>query len=196
MISFISGTLVHVAHNHVVVDNHGIGYRISVPKSVTNAHDKGAQIQLPTYLHLAENIMALYGFNNNEELSLFELLISVSGIGPKGAIGIISETDPREFIRAIITEDTKAITKAPGIGLKTAQRLILELKDKLGNIKTEALVNLVPEDVSSSKSDALDALLALGYPLKEVQKVVDKLGKTTDNTEDLIKLALRSLSGV
>ena len=195
MISFISGTLEHIGGNSVVINNNGIGYRIFSPKNVTTNYKIGEDIKLSTYLHITENIMALYGFSNNEELSLFELLISVSGIGPKGAIGIISETDPRDFVRAIITEDTKTITKAPGIGLKTAQRLVLELRDKLKNIKTQDLVGM-PAAVSSNKDDAIDALLALGYPAKDAQKAVDQISKTTDDTEEIIKLALRSLSGV
>ena len=195
MISFVSGVLENTLSNSVIIDNNGVGYRIFVPKHVIESHEVGQPIKINTYLHVAENIMALYGFGNTEELSLFELLISVSGIGPKGAIGILSSTNSRDFVRAIITEDTKEITKAPGIGLKTAQRLILELKDKLKNIKTEALVDGVG-GVSSDKDDAMDALLALGYQLKDITKVMSALPSEVDNTEDMIKMALRSLSGV
>ena len=196
MISFISGKIEYMNHNSIVVNNNGIGYKITTPNSVLESAVVGAEIKVPTYLHIAENIMALYGFYNNEELSLFELLISVSGIGPKGAIGIISQTNPRDFVAAIITEDAKEITKAPGIGLKTAQRLILELKDKLKSIKTEDLVSGGAKGVSSNKDDAIDALIALGYPLKDVTAVVTSLAKEVEETEEIIKLALRSLSGV
>lgn len=195
MISFIKGEVEQITHNSVIIDNNGIGYRVFVPVSVTEINKVGSSIKLSTYLHVAENIMALYGFNNNEELSLFELLISVSGIGPKGAIGIISQANPRDFVRAIITEDTKEITKAPGIGLKTAQRLILELKDKLKNIKAEDLVQGNGEVMSSEKDDAVDALLALGYPLKDIQQAVASVS-SDESAENIIKLALRSLSGV
>ena len=193
MIAFIKGTIDTILIDSVLVDVNGVGYQAYVTGTSANIGDS---IKLYTYFHINENKMSLFGFKTLEEVNFFELLTSVSGVGPKVAMGILRTMGPSALVACIVTENTKEIQKAPGVGLKTAQRLVLELKDKVGKLSLSGASDLGASTISmptSETSDAIEALLALGYNAKDVYSIVDKASKTTTNTEDIIKIALKEL---
>lgn len=187
MISYIKGTLADVFSDRIVVENHGIGYEILVPGSLTGRMPLiGEDVQLYTYLYVREDAMMLYGFFSREDLNIFKLLIGVSGIGPKGALAILSVIAPGELRLAVAVEDAKLIATAPGIGLKTAKKLIIELKDKLKESEPEeASANRV-DGISGAETgdvslqelqrEAIEALTALGYGRSEAAAAVRKAG--------------------
>ncbi|MCD8181063.1 MAG: Holliday junction branch migration protein RuvA [Firmicutes bacterium] len=193
MYYYIKGSLVQKSDNYMVVDANGVGYMIYTSlASLENAGEIGNEITVYTYLHVREDVMDLFGFTALEEKNLFMQLISVSGVGPKAALAILSVTTPAKFAAAVITNDVKAITKAAGVGPKMAQRVILELKDK---VKTDNLPldNDEPEYIESdSAGEAVSALVVLGYSVSDAQKTVSgidpKLG-----VEEIIKRALSKL---
>lgn len=185
MISYIKGTLADVFSDRIVVENHGIGYEILVPGSLTGRMPLiGEDVQLYTYLYVREDAMMLYGFFSREDLNIFKLLIGVSGIGPKGALAILSVIAPSELRLAVAVEDAKLIATAPGIGLKTAKKLIIELKDKLKDTQSDA-ASMSPAGEASPmetgdtslhelQREAIEALTALGYGRSEAASAVRK----------------------
>ncbi len=194
MYYYIKGTLEKKDNNFVVIDSHGVGYLIYTSLlSLDSIGNIGNSVTMYTYLNVREDAMELYGFTTIEEKEMFIRLISVSGVGPKVALSILSVTTPEKFAVAVITNDIKTITKASGVGPKMAQRVILELKDKL---KTEDLD--IDIDVSenttdtNSKTEAISALVVLGYTSEMAKKAVAKVedGLTT---EEIIKKALAIL---
>lgn len=198
MIHFVRGILEEKGNDYVVLDNHGIGFLIYTPSSVLDElPNRGETVRMYTYMYVREDQMTLYGFLNRDDLQIFKMLISVSGIGPKGALGILSTISPNQFRFAVISGDAKAISKAPGIGPKTAQKLIIELKDKL------KIEDVFEEDtVSSSGSDldhnaqkeAMMALVSLGYSETEAFSALKKIQATPDmDSEALLKLALKQM---
>ncbi len=201
MYSYIRGALAEVETDHIVIDVNGIGYNIYVP---VNCYDYlpglGEECKIHTYLHVREDAMILYGFLTKDDLELFKQLITVSGIGPKGAIGILSALSADDLRFAILAGDSKAISKAPGIGAKTAQRVILELKDKMSleDAFEKKLDNAKMPQVSSNnqvKNDAVLALNALGYSSSESLKAVSKVEITPDmDVEDVLKQALKHMA--
>ena len=197
MISFVRGYLSEVYEDSIVIDSQGIGYQIGVPSSVLSELPPiGSEVKIYTYLQIAENLMALYGFASRDDLRIFKMLIGVSGIGPKGALAILSTIRPDDLRFAILSSDAKAIANSPGIGLKTAQKVILELKDKLS---LEEAVELKREAVSkgsaalgSAREDALEVLTALGYSSSEALKAVRQVDVTEGMTADaVVKQALK-----
>lgn len=205
MIAFIKGTIQYIEEDTIVLENNGMGYEIRVPFSVIEQLPAyQCEIKLYTYLYVREDAMNLYGFLNREDLKLFQLLIKVNGIGPKGALGILSTISPDDLRFAILSEDVKTISKAPGIGGKTASKLILELKDKLkledafesklaDTEKKESShgANLVGQN---GKQEAIQALTALGYSNTEAMKAVGKIQMTEDmQVEDILKLSLKNI---
>jgi Holliday junction DNA helicase RuvA len=202
MISFVRGELAEVFENSVVIDCNGMGYEVNVPVTVHgNLPRIGQLVKLYTYLQVKEDMVALFGFTNREDLSVFKLLITVNGIGPKGALGILSAISTDDLRFAILAEDAKAIAKAPGIGAKTASKLILELKDKFKLEeafeasflrKTEAVAT--SNGLEAVKEEAIQALVALGYSSTEALKAVRGVELTENmSSEDLIKKSLRKL---
>ena len=198
MIHFVRGKLEETGNDYVVLDNHGIGYLIYTPSSVLNElPNRGETVRMYTYMYVREDQMTLYGFLTRDDLQIFKLLISISGIGPKGALGILSTISPDQFRIAVISGDSKAISKAPGIGPKTAQKLIIELKDKL------KLEDVFEEEDVPSTSDSLDhnaqkeammALVSLGYSESEAFGALKKIHATPDmDSEALLKLALKQM---
>jgi Holliday junction DNA helicase RuvA len=197
MYSYISGTLVAVEKDYIVVDNHGIGYRLFVPSTVTgHIPGLGEQVKIYTYLSVREDAMQLFGFSSQQELDLFRLLIGVNGIGPKGALGILSVLSAEDLRFAVLAEDTKAICQAPGIGKKTAQRLILDLKDKIRDIPAMGLSPSAGSDPAGSiKSDVIEAMTSLGYSASETLRAMEDMEITSEDTlEDVIKEVLKKLS--
>lgn len=200
MFAYISGILENKDNNSIIIDASGIGYRIFMPtNSIKKLPELGQKAKIHTYYYVREDNISLYGFNTQEELKMFELLLSVSGIGAKSAIAMISEINPSKFALAIISGDVSELVKVPGVGKKTAQRLILELKDKL---KTESAIikeemeiaNAVNIENNSTVEEAMAALQVLGYQKKEIENAFSKMELQTLNVEDIIKKALVILS--
>lgn len=194
MYYYIKGTLVQKNDNYIVVDANGVGYMIYTSlNSMQNTGEVGKKITIYTYLHVREDVMDLFGFTTIEEKNMFMHLISVSGVGPKAALSILSVTTPAKFALAVITNDVKTITKASGVGPKMAQRVILELKDKM---KTDELeIDLEDESdniLSDNRSEAISALVVLGYSSNDAQKAVKGIDGTL-SVEEIIKKALAGL---
>lgn len=202
MISYIKGELVALSEDGIVVETNQIGYEIQVPLSVMNELPNiGDDVKIYTYLYVREDAMKLYGFLTNDDLKIFKLLITVNGIGPKGALGILSTITPDDLRFAVLSDDVKAISKAKGIGAKTAGKLILELKDKLKledafESRLEKTESSLDVSVSSDKrGEAVLALTALGYSNTDAMKAVRQVTITDDMTvEELLKLSLKYIS--
>ncbi|EEG76196.1 Holliday junction branch migration protein RuvA [Dethiobacter alkaliphilus] len=197
MFNYIRGTLVQKGKDTVVLDNQGIGWQISVPSTVLSGlHSLDEEVKLFTYLAVREDDLHLYGFLTADDLSLFKLLISVSGIGPKAALGILSSLSAAEFHLAVMHENVKALTRVPGVGPKSAKRLIVELKEKVAALGTPQTVSATPQagGTTSAYHDALEALVALGYNGSEAQAALQTIEDADRlSTEELIKKALAHL---
>lgn len=205
MINFIRGELVEICENHIVIENNGMGFEIKTPRTVYEILPSvGETICLYTYFQVKEDGMALFGFLNKKDLSVFKLLITVNGIGPKGALSILSAISVDELKLAVLAGDVKTITKAPGVGAKTAGKLILELKDKfnledafgtnIGNSDSEQKGLVNKKGAISLREDAIQALIALGYSSSEALKAVKNISLTEDATvQDIIKASFRRI---
>ena len=200
MIGYIKGVIEEIEENSILLDHGGMGFRINMPAALLdrNAH-KGDQVKIYTHLQVKEDDMQLYGFYTRDDLEVFRLLLNVSGIGPKGAMNILSVISADNLRFAVLSDDAAAIAKAPGIGKKTAQKLILELKDKfrLEDAFEKKLAH-GQEDVLTENTDrgaaaeAIQALTALGYSTAEAMQAVKKVeGAEQMDTEALLKAALK-----
>jgi len=190
MYEYIKGEIVSKKHDYVVVDNSGMGYKIFTSINTMSKLQTNEQALLHTYLHVREDIMVLYGFYSEEELFLFNMLISISGIGPKAALSILSVLSYQEVATAVVCEDAALLSKAPGIGKKTAMRIILELKDKLKGLDVEDMEVKEQIEVSDKYSEAVNALLVLGYNTKYAKEALNKIYNEKDSLQDIIKKAL------
>ena len=201
MIARISGILIQKSVTHCVVDVHGTGYRIIVPLSTFYELPKEDQpVVLHVHTHVREDAISLYGFHTREEREVFQMMISVSGIGPKLAVNILSGIAAGELVRAVTEEDLKRLTGIPGVGKKTAERMILELKDKAAKlVRDDITVCTVGVKTGDQvKEDALSALVNLGYKGSAVKDVVDGIMRKAPETpslDQLLKQALRTLAG-
>lgn len=173
----------------VVVEVQGVGYRASVPVSILAKAKEGDKIFLWTHLAVRENSQDLYGFETKEDLSWFELLLTVSGIGPKSALAILNAVDTKALERAISGNNPTALSSAFGVGKKTAEKICLELREKVGISETG-----VGERTSSTDTDAVDALVGLGYSVREARDAVRLIPKETEGTEARIREAIRAAS--
>ena len=211
MLAYIKGTLEMKMTEYVVIDVGGLGYKVFMSNiGMEKLGDIGSQVKVYTYYRVREDDISIYGFNTNEELRMFELLLSVSGVGAKTALTMLAVCTPSEFVLAIISEDIKTLTTIPGIGAKSAKRIILELKDKIKKEQQiEELTNKIDYNKESSEtnikvkqmieednkiSEAIAALQVLGYNKKEIDKAFMKLDKADLSMEDLIKKGLTILS--
>ena len=203
MYSYIKGELVEMTEDAIVVENGGIGYNIRIPQSILDSLEGiGQEVKIYTYTYVREDAMLLYGFLTRDDLNIFKLLLGVSGIGPKGALAILSVMTPDDLRFAVLSDDDRTIAKAPGVGKKTAQRLIIELRDKLSledafALKSEYLAQAkAPElDMHTAKNEAIQALVALGYSSAEAMKVVKGVETTEESTvEEILKAALKQLA--
>lgn len=198
MFSYIKGILITKSINYIVLEVNGIGFKIFMSQTtIGRLGEIGEEVKIYTHMHVREDEMSLYGFTTNDELRMFELLISVSGVGAKSAITMLSNITPSSFALAVISNDIKSLTKIPGIGSKTAQRIVLELKDKL---KTEETIsNTTNEEIKlaikddDKVSEAVAALKVLGYTMTEIEKVFEKLDTNNMSVEDIIRKALSNL---
>ncbi len=194
MIGYLRGTVTHIFSNQCYIDVHGVGYRVYI-SDATRAHLRdGESSQLFTYLNVREDAMQLYGFLSEAEYELFILLISVSGIGPKVGMGILAGMAPEEIRTAIATENVAHLVKLPGIGKKSAERLVLELKDKIGHISLEGATQSLPVSGLKApmgvKEEVVEALHSLGYREDEVAPMVDELYETYKDVSPLLRAVL------
>ena len=200
MFSYIKGRLAEKTKDYVVIDVSGVGFKIytSANSIADPAISKGDDVTFHTYMYIKEGIMDLYGFSTKEELRLFELLITVSGVGARGAVAVLSVATPSKIGLSIVTDDAATIKKASGIGPKTAQRICLELKDKIKNEdivseNTDAFQTIDISSDSSARGDAVSALVVLGYTSQEAQRAVAAVKDNFDDAESYIKHALKNL---
>lgn len=205
MIGFLRGQVAFLGEDEIIVDVGGVGYRAFVPHSTrARLPEVGQEVFLWTFLQVREDALTLFGFKDEDEYQVFELLQSVSGIGPKLALSILSAVTPDTFRLAVAREDVALLTKVPGVGKKTAQRLCLELKDKLGELPAapgaRVAAGLSPAAAAADEyGEAVEALAGLGYTRGEVASVLERLrqnhaGGQTPTTESLIRDALRLLA--
>ena len=201
MIAFVRGTAVDMTENSVIVEAGGIGYEIYMTGTDLSQIHMGEEVKIHTYFNVREDAMQLYGFRSKDDLQMFKLLLGVNGVGPKAAVGVLAGITADELRFAILSDDVKTLSKAPGIGKKTAQKLILELKDKmkledafelkLAHEQEKAVAGL--GEISGGRQEAVEALVALGYSstdaLRAVRKVTDV---APDDVEGLLKAALKN----
>jgi Holliday junction DNA helicase RuvA len=207
MLAYIKGKLEMKMTGYVVIDVGGLGYKVFMSEvGIENIGNIGDTVKVHTFYRVREDDISIYGFNTLEELKMFELLLGVSGVGAKTALTMLAVCEPSDFALAVISEDVKALTGIPGIGPKSAKRIILELKDK---IKKEQEIENIKNQVENKKSntkiklaienddklqEAISALQVLGYNKKEIEKAFSKLDTKEMSTEDIIKKGLSLLS--
>ena len=204
MIAFVKGILDMVEEDRIVIENQGMGMEILVPGSILpELPQVGNEVKIYTYMHVREDVMQLFGFRTRDEKEMFKLLITVNGVGPKGALGILSVMDVDTLRFAILSDDARGIPKAPGIGNKTASKVILELRDKC---RLEDMLDTPPETADALtgsasaapdkevRNDAIQALVALGYSGTEASRAVRAVSVTPDLTvEELLKQSLKTI---
>ena len=202
MYAYIKGILAEITEDAIIVENQGIGYEIAVPGQVFDyLPSVGEEVKIYTYHYVREDAILLYGFLTKEDVRIFKMLIGVSGIGPKGALAILSVLSTDDLRFAILGDDAKAIAKAPGVGAKTAQRVIIELKDKLSleDAFEQKLANQAQKaelnPAIGVKNEAILALTSLGYSQSEALKVLQGIEISPDDQEeDVLKMALKQMA--
>ena len=202
MIAYIKGTVEEILEDRVILETGNMGYNIFMPMgAVEHLLHKGQEIKIHTYLNVKEEALQLFGFLTKDDLNTFKLLLGVNGIGPKAALGVLSGLSADELRFAVLADDVKTISRAPGIGKKTAQKLILELKDKFNiqealEMKAEhvQMPGTGEADLTDMKKEAVEALTALGYSGADALRAVKKVELTPDmSVEILLKLALKNM---
>lgn len=202
MIAFIRGEVAAIEDNCVVLENNNIGYNVFMPGSAIDGILRvGEEIRVHTYLHVKEDIMQLYGFLTRDDLKLFRMLLGVNGIGPKAALGILSALTADSLRFAVLSDDVATISRAPGIGKKTAQKLILELKDKLNleeafeqKLSHAGEIQSYTEGTQDARKEAVQALVALGYSNSDALRAVKSVPESDDmDVEALLKAALKKM---
>lgn len=193
MISYVKGTVAYIGNDCIVVDNNGIGYNIQVSPSTASAVVMEKEVKIYTYMNVKENELSLFGFLTKEELNMFNLLIGVNGVGPKSAVAMLGALSPSQLALAIATEDIKALSVGQGIGKKIAQRIALELKDKVGADTITTGVEIVQKvDVTTGeRAEALLALMALGFTKNEAENAIKAVFVNGMATEEIISKALK-----
>lgn len=200
MIAFIDGIVTEIEENRVILEHSGIGFSLYTTSTVTDRLSYGEQIRLYTYMNVKEDDISLFGFLTRDDLKTYKLLLNVNGIGPKAALSVLSSLSADELRFAVLADDAAAIAKTPGIGKKTAQKLILELKDKFSleeafeqKISHKAAQELSPKD-SNAADEAVQALAALGYSAADALRSVRQIDQTQDMTvEQILKEALKHM---
>lgn len=194
MIGFLRGVLIQKNPQELLLDVSGVGYRVLVPVSTfCRLGDQGAQAQLLIHTHVREDQLNLYGFATSTELELFEKLIGVSGVGPKVALGVLSGIEAEDLVHAIRANDVARLTRVPGVGKKTAERLILELKDKVSSLHAATSEPVAP---SPKRTDLLSALANLGYSSTEAERAATEALRLQPDSSlgDLLREALRAIT--
>lgn len=198
MLAYIKGSLEMKFDNYIVIEVGGLGYKVFMSQNaIENIGEIGKIVKVHTHYHVREDDISIYGFLSNDELKMFELLLGVSGIGAKSAINMLSNITPSSFALAVITNDTSKLVKIPGIGAKSAARIVLELKDKLKTVEqamkedNKEIKEAIKED--NKVSEGISALQVLGYNRKEIDKVLEKINTDTLSLEDIIRKSLAIL---
>jgi len=191
MISYIKGEVVKKGIDYLILDNNNIGYYINTSFSTLEKISEKEKIIILTYMHIREDIIALYGFLTSDEIELFKKLISVNGIGPRAGLSVLSTYEANTIKEIILKEDVSRLSKVPGIGKKTASKIILELKDKVGTVEELQGSEIV---VSSEMSDMIDALTSLGFNYAEVKKTLGNMELSGKSENDIIKEALKNMN--
>lgn len=198
MIYSLNGEVTHLEQNLIVVECGGVGYACRSTSTAVSRAVIGEKLKLYTYLHIREDAAELFGFSDESELNCFKMLLSVSGVGPKVAIAILSDLKPQEFALAVVNDDSKTITRAQGVGSKLAQRIILELKDKLKKDSSFASADIpqinLNASASNAVSEAMTALMVLGFSNSQAQKALSGLPEDL-SVQELVKEGLKRLSG-
>ena len=195
MIAFLKGLVDFKGSNYINLDVNGVGYKVYMPDSAIHSIEIESKIKVYTYLRMTQDDVSLFGFLTNEELTMFELLISVGGIGAKSAIGILSNIEPSQFAMAVIMNDVNKLKALPGIGPKTAARIILELKDKIKSEQAISDNNELEKKIQTNQNteDAIDALQVLGYNRYAIEKALEKVNTEKLALEEIIKEGLKLL---
>jgi len=194
--AYLKGILIRKTADSIIIDVNGVGYKVFTGGSaLSTCSETGSEIKLHTYFYVREDNQALYGFLNEEELKMFEQLLTVSGVGPKAALSLVSNIPPSQFGLAVLTDDVESFTKAPGIGKKTALRIILELKDKLKKLNNQ-LIDIKTEAsciqaANNKMQEAISALIMLGYSSQEASKTISAVYDEDKTIEQIIKDALK-----
>ncbi|MFV0502738.1 MAG: Holliday junction branch migration protein RuvA [Lachnospirales bacterium] len=188
MINFIKGKIYSIGTDYIIIENNNMGFKVGMSSKHINMININEEKQIFTHMNVREDDTSLFGFLTFEELNMFKLLISVSGIGPKVALGMLDRFTPDKIMIGIVGDDFNLLSEAKGVGKKTAQRIILDLKDKIKGNKVEESGTL---DFLDNSQDAIDALIALGYSKKDSEHVIEKVVKKDMSIEDIIKLALK-----
>lgn len=199
MLAYVKGSLEMKFNNYVVIDVGGLGYKVFMSeKAIEEVGNIGDIVKVHTHYHVREDDISIYGFLSNEELKMFELLLGVSGIGAKSAITMLSNITPSSFALAVITNDTSKLVKIPGVGAKSAARIILELKDKIKTIEAKedkADLSIKEAIIDDDKAqEAISALQVLGYNKKEIEKVFEKMDTESLSLEEMIRKGLSILA--
>ena len=196
MISYLKGKLVYKGENSILIETSDIGYQVLVSlTTLAKMPSIGEELKIFTHMNVKEDGITLFGFFTKEEQEMFLKLLSVGGVGPKGALGFLSELSPQQIVMAIISGDSKTLSKAPGVGKKTAERVILELKDKC---KTQDGMAQEYIDLGNSQEgdptfEAMEAMTALGYSQSEAAKAIGQIAKEGMTTEAILKVALKKM---
>lgn len=186
MIRMVRGTVIARGKDYLVIDVHGVGYKVFVTEPAALAASENEEITLHTYLQVREDALNLFGFADAEELAMFELLIGVSGVGPKVALAALSVLNPDMLRNAVASEEPALIARVPGIGKRTAEKIVLDLRDKVKQVSgIQSLAYATDVD-----SEVIDALISLGYSVVEAQRAVQKLPKEATGVEERLRLAL------
>lgn len=196
MFYYIKGTVTHKDLNFLVIDVGGVGYKIYTSMNTLSQAETERELKVYTYTHIREDLFDIYGFSKEEELHTFQMLISVSGVGPKAALAILSFMPSQDFALAVIKGDVKKITGAPGIGKKIAERIVLELKDKISkDLKDSESGDMSYQGTASTSAleEAINALMVLGYSALESKGAVSNVDPSCTNVEEIIKASLKQL---
>lgn len=188
MIGFLSGTVISVQEKNIILNVSGVGYKVFVGPNILQGTTYGEMLELWIYTAVREDTLDLFGFHSQGEQEVFELLLNVSGIGPKSALGILSVADMGSLVHAIKTENLAYLTQVSGIGKKTAERIVIELKDKVEKLTLE-YDNSEPDTLR----DVIDALLAMGYNEKSIREALRSVDNISENTSEIIREALKVL---
>ena len=194
MIGFLKGNVDRIFSDKIVIDVNNVGYEVYMPESELNSLSDGQNIKIYTHMHVREDDVRLFGFFKYETLEFFIKLIGVSGVGPKVALGIISNISTNDMCIAIATDNVSELKKVPGIGPKMAQKIIFELKDKIVKEQMLDIKNTVTYKNSAANENVIEAITALqvlGYTQKEIKEIIDKLDVENDSVEDIIKKVLK-----
>lgn len=196
MYAFFYGKVDSIYKDRIIIDVNNIGYEINMPESDILSLNIGDSIKIYTYLNVREDDMRLFGFKTNESLEFFKKLITVSGVGPRVALGIISNVDVESLGVAIATENVAALKSVPGIGPKMAQKIIFELKDKVLKDKTEKISVTLKQNNSKNVEEAITALEVLGYNQRQIKEVISRLDLSDDSVENIIRKVLKEMQNL